>query len=265
MSKKQHCEEHEEHADETWLVPYADVLTLLLALFIVLFAMSQVDAQKFEQMAQSFKSAFNDGMGVLTGSSQVMPLTVPKPSPPSPNPSNDSKKSYEAESEQLSNLKSQLDKYINENKFSMQIDTKLTDEGLVLIMREAMFFGSGSAVLLPASYPVANKIATMLTTINQKVVVSGHTDNIPINTAEFPSNWDLSTKRAVNFMKYMLSHEPLLRPDRFSATGYGEFQPIASNLTETGRRQNRRVEVVIMRNYPKYNEHFPDPDGGYEY
>ncbi len=85
----------------------------------------------------------------------------------------------------------------------------------------------------------------------QKVVVSGHTDNIPINTAEFPTNWDLSSKRALNFMKYLLSQEPKLQPARFSAIGHGEYRPAAANTTPEGRAQNRRVEVLIVRTHSR--------------
>ncbi|MDR2104278.1 MAG: OmpA family protein, partial [Deferribacteraceae bacterium] len=98
--------------------------------------------------------------------------------------------------------------------------------------------------------PVARGLATLLTTVSQKVAVAGHTDNVPINTPEFPSNWDLSAKRAVNFLSYMLEKETLLRPERFSAIGYGEYRPTVPNSTAANRDRNRRVEVLIMRDYP---------------
>jgi chemotaxis protein MotB len=89
----------------------------------------------------------------------------------------------------------------------------------------------------------------MLNTINQKVIIGGHTDNSRISTPEFPSNWDLSSKRSVNFMKYLFQREPTLRPERFSAVGYGEYQPLVPNYTDEGRQRNRRVEIMILRNY----------------
>lgn len=247
MPKKKKQEEEEEHVDETWLVPYSDLLTLLLALFIVLFAMSQINQKKFEQMSQSFSIAFNAQPGVLDEQTTVQSITESPPEAPKP-PKEIHK--YDAETMQLMELKKQLDKYISKNKLNGQIKTKLTGEGLVLNIKDALFFLSGSANLVPESESIAKNIAGLLTTISQKVVVSGHTDNVPINTPEFPSNWDLSSKRAVNFMKYMMRQESLLRPDRFSAVGYGEYRPEADNATEEGRQKNRRVEVMIMRNFP---------------
>jgi chemotaxis protein MotB len=104
---------------------------------------------------------------------------------------------------------------------------------------------------LPESQRLAAVVAKMLVPLQQKVTISGHTDNVPINTREFPSNWELSSKRAVNFMKFVLAQEKGLQPERFSATGYGEFQPVMSNDTTEGKTKNRRVEVLIVRNYRK--------------
>lgn len=252
MAKKPKHEEHEEHADETWLVPYSDVLTLLLALFIVLFAMSKVDEQKFKQMAESFREAFSAGnpqAGLLPSNVSLAPVVAPPPPPPPTQTPASRKSGIDEETNQLSALKRQLDAYIATNNLKAQLETEMTDEGLVLIIKDTLFFRSGSASMIPQSEPIAASIATMLTTIDQKVVVSGHTDNVPINTSEFPSNWDLSSKRAVNFMRYILQREPSLQPDRFSAVGYGEYQPVAINTTEEGRQRNRRVELLIMRNY----------------
>ena len=252
MAKKIRHEEHEEHADETWLVPYADVLTLLLALFIVLFAMSKVDENKFKQMAESFREAFSAGnpsVGILPSNATIDPIVAPPPPPPPAETSAKRKSGVDEETNQLTSLKRQLDNYIATNNLKSQLETELTNDGLVLVIKDTLFFPSGSANMIPQSEHIATSIATMLTTIDQKVVVSGHTDNMRINTPEFPSNWDLSSKRAVNFMKYILQKEPTLQPERFSAIGYGEYKPVAVNTTEEGRQQNRRVEILIVRNY----------------
>ena len=96
----------------------------------------------------------------------------------------------------------------------------------------------------------ARQSVWMLAPLPQRIFVSGHTDNVPINTAEFPTNWDLSTRRALNFMKFLLTQEPASKAERFSVTGFGEYQPIAPNTTPEGRSTNRRVEILIMRNHP---------------
>ncbi|MCE5286431.1 MAG: OmpA family protein [Pelosinus sp.] len=244
---KHHAEHHEEHADETWLVPYSDILTLLLALFIVLFASSQVDQKKFDQMRQSFSMAFSTGSPALLDSMK----SVQQSQESSTSMNNDQQmkeQAYTQESAQLSEVKRQIDKYIMDNGLVGDLQTILTDEGLMIRIKENALFPSGSAALLPESRRFGTQIAKMLLPLSQKVVVSGHTDNMPINTYEFPSNWDLSAKRAVNFMKLLLAQENL-QPERFSAIGYGEYRPLTANDSEESRAKNRRVEIMVVRNY----------------
>ena len=247
MAKKHRHEEHEEHPDETWLVPYSDVLTLLLALFIVLFAMSQIDQEKVERLAESFRAALGaggavgTGPGILDGSKSMDPNLVPQRPGGATN--------YDIENIQLENLQKQLDAYIDSSHLVGQLNSEMTSDGLLITIKDAVLFRSASAELLPESRPVVSNIAKMLTSVSQKVVVSGHTDTMASGTAEFPTNWELSSKRAINFMRYMLTQEPTLQPERFSAVGYGEYQPIAPNYNEQGRQRNRRVEVLIMRSH----------------
>jgi chemotaxis protein MotB len=247
---------HEEHMDESWLIPYADLLTLLLALFIVLFASSEMDAKKFDQMVRSFNIALNGGVSVLD---------QPSPVPLDPNMAQQSlhkgaqeaekekteeeKKLEEAvrkETEDLKKLQTQLEGYIQKNKLQDKLQTKLTDEGLLITILDNALFGSGSADLKPEARKLAAEMASMLVPHPKKVTVTGHTDNVPIHRADFPSNWDLSAKRAVNFLKVLLENRSL-NPTKFSATGMGEYHPVASNETAEGRAKNRRVEVAILR------------------
>jgi len=257
MSRKRHSGPHheEEHADETWLVPYSDVLTLLLALFIVLFASSQVDQKKFEQMAASFAGAFAGNTSFFENVRTVPQAAADQPQPPNSVQSlfsamgNEKATNFQQETAQLLEAKRQLDKYIQDNDLSGSFGTALTDGGLMVRIKDSALFASGQADLLPASRAYGATIAAMLATLPQQVVISGHTDNMPINTYEFPTNWDLSAKRALNFMKFLLAQDGKLQPARFSAVGHGEYRPAASNATEEGRAQNRRVEVLIVRRY----------------
>lgn len=243
---KHHAEHHEEHADETWLVPYSDILTLLLALFIVLFASSQVDEKKFDEMRQSFSTAFSTGSpALLDNMSSVQHY---QESAPSNSDQQMKEKAFTQETAQLAEVKRQLDKYITDNGLAGDLQTTLTDEGLMIRIKENALFPSGSAALLPESRRFGAQIAKMLLPLSQKIVVSGHTDNIPIDTYEFPSNWDLSAKRAVNFMKFLLAQEKL-QPERFSAIGYGEYRPLTANDSDESRAKNRRVEIMVVRNY----------------
>lgn len=247
MRPKKH-RPHEEHMDESWLVPYADILTLLLALFIVLFASSQVDAKKLGDMQQVFSSIFMGSAGVLSNNSTVAD-NMPKANTPNMT-AQDISKTLDAHTEtsQLLQLREDLNKYIDSNNLDNHLSTTLTGEGLMITIGEVALFPSGSADVLPAARNLVGEIAKMLIAYPQKVTIAGHTDNVPINTREFPSNWDLSTKRSLNFMKLLLENKQL-QPERFNATGYGEFRPLAPNNTVDGRQKNRRVEVLIQRIY----------------
>jgi chemotaxis protein MotB len=245
--KKHHAEHHEEHTDESWLVPYADILTLLLALFIVLFASADANKTKFTQMAQSLSAAFSGSPSVFDNNTAISPeINSTKPDQAKDDPSKE--QAQLRETVQLLEVKKEIDKYINKNNLVGDLNTALTEDGLMIRIKDSALFPSGSAEIRPESQRFGAEIAKMLATLQQQIVVSGHTDNIPINTREFPSNWELSSKRAINFMKLLLVQEKL-KPERFSAIGYGEYRAINANDSEEGRGKNRRVEVLIMRNY----------------
>lgn len=247
--KHHHNAHHEEHMDESWLIPYADILTLLLALFIVLFATAQVDQKKFDQMAYAFNTAFSGSPSVFDRNQAITPETDASV----PGQQSEASMGQEQLKEivQLSELKKQIDHYIQENKLTGDLNTILTEDGLMIRIKDSALFTSGNADLRPESLRVGEEIGKVLVPLSQKIVISGHTDNIPINTIEFPSNWELSSKRAINFMKFILASEKKLQPERFSAIGYGEYRPLQPNDTIDGRAKNRRVEVLIMRNYRK--------------
>lgn len=244
MSKKK--KHHEEHIDETWLIPYADLLTLLLALFIVLFSMSSIDAIKFQQMADSFRSTFEGG----TGGTGILDYPSPLPQEQSQSLNKEDAKNKPndrpmTEKKELANLQNKINEYIQSKNLNLDIKTTLTDEGLMLTILNDVFFDSGSDEVRKEDYPIAKDISKLLVMDEpREIVISGHTDNVPIHNARFDSNWELSVMRAVNFMKLLLENKEL-DPMLFSAKGYGEFKPIATNETVEGRRANRRVEILI--------------------
>ena len=149
-------------------------------------------------------------------------------------------------------MQKQLNQYIEQNHLDEALSTTLTEDGLMIRIKEKALFPSGSAQLVPESQKIGPVIAGLLSSIPERVVISGHTDNVPIASAQFPSNWELSSQRALNFMKYILASDSRLSPARFSAVGYSEYRPIADNTSEEGRTKNRRVEVLIARSY-QYN------------
>lgn len=251
LAKKQHHQPHEEHVDESWLIPYADLLTLLLALFIVLFASSSVDAKKFNAMMETFNEAF-------TGNSLIDTMTYPESTENTTIKPTDgetegrlkgkAETALQKESRELTELKKQLDQYIQQQNLSTELNTKLTEQFLIITISDQALFDSGSAELKSSAQRNVVSIASFISKYPQyEVIVSGHTDNQPIKNKQFEDNWHLSTERALNVLKILL-HNPKLSPARLSAIGYGEYRPVASNDSTQGRSKNRRVEVAIKRN-----------------
>jgi chemotaxis protein MotB len=254
---RKHAEHHEEHADETWLVPYADLLTLLLALFIVLFAMGKTDEKKLGEMGRSFNVAFGGGAATFMPYNQTAPQLVPMDVPPSENqikkdimnPSQSSVEMQAAlrETVQLLQVKEAVDRYIKLQGLGGELEAQLMEDGLRIRIKDSALFASGQAELFPEARKLAGDIAKLLAGLPQQIVVAGHTDNVPINTGMFPSNWELSGMRAVNFMRFLFSIEPTLKPANFSAVGHGEYRPVQPNTSDENRAKNRRVEVWIIR------------------
>lgn len=261
MSKKRKKKvHHDEHVDESWLVPYADILTLLLALFIVLYGMSSVDAKKFSEIAQAFNRELQGGTGIFE---------YPSPAPSMKGENTeadlvdqeekvDKKETKDVAEEDLKQLQKQQDQkelagiqqkvntYIKENKLGNKLDTELTGEGLHVSIRDNVLFASGSAEVRSKDRKIVSEIANLLVMDPPRsIIISGHTDNVPISNSRYDSNWELSVTRALNFMKLLLENKKL-DPKSFSAKGYGEFQPIASNDTSEGRAKNRRVDILIQ-------------------
>ncbi|MBQ7704467.1 MAG: OmpA family protein [Selenomonadaceae bacterium] len=243
MAKKKRGKKHEEEASEAWLLPYSDLMTLLLALFIALFAISQTDQTKLQALAQAFTAAFN------TGGPSVFDQAGPNMSPQQQINSNESEGNadYIQENESLAELQEQLEAYIKENDLEGELSTQLEEEGLMIRIKERALFPSGSADLVPESQRIGPIVAQLLAAVPERVLISGHTDTDPINNAQFPSNWELSSVRAMTFMKYLLAINSDLNPARFSAIGYGEYRPIAPNDTPENKQRNRRVEILIAR------------------
>lgn len=241
--------------DESWLIPYADLLTLLLALFIILFASSQTDSKKYNSIMRSLNQAFSGGVGAFESSNLIPISTEPnmeakkydQPTSAQPQETYSEQQQLQKEQKDLEQLKEKLDEYINANSLSAQLDTKLTEDLLMITIRDNALFASGSANVKPEAKLLAVAISDMLAQYpNYRIEVAGHTDNVPIGTAAFETNWDLSSKRALNFMKILLENAQV-GPERFRSIGYGEYHPIDTNDTTEGKAKNRRVEVSILR------------------
>lgn len=251
MSRRNRNHKKEEKVDDSWLLPYADMLTLLLALFIVLFAMSEIDVKKFEKLASIFQTEFSSGGGIIDEGESIVPEQESLDS-------NGESKQTEAEAkataaaedlEQLRAMQEDIETYIAFNSLTNTLGTKLTAEGLLVTVRTDITFDSGSAKVKENGKKIAKEIATIIDSDPpHEIVVNGHADDRPMHNEEYASNWELSSMRAIQFM-YLLLEETALEPKWFSSKGYGEYRPTVKNTTEENRAINRRVEVLIQPNH----------------
>jgi chemotaxis protein MotB len=224
---------------DRWLISYADFITLLFALFVVLFAFAKADQKKQIQVAAAITGAFHE-MGVFTGSASSEQASAPTGAVMTEEIVSTAKVK-----DDLDQMRHELEKTLSKEIEKKSVSIEMTREGLVISLREAGFFASGSATPKPESVPVLRQIAEKLGRSPYDMRVEGHTDNIPIHTAEFDSNWELSSLRATRIARIFLDLQAI-PPERISAAGFAEFHPVASNDTEDGRAKNRRVDLVIL-------------------
>lgn len=241
--KKQH---HEEHVDEAWLLPYSDMLTLLLALFIVMFAMGQTDKAKFETMSEQFNIIFAGGTGVMhEDGNSVVPMNESGKSDTEFSSNN----TATSEQDKMTEVKKMLEEEISKEGYSDKVKVDLNNDGLEIAIQDVVLFNSGDADVLKDVSPLISKISGMLHGLDNQIKIVGHTDNVPINNGKFRSNWDLSAMRAINVMNFMVSTDGL-NQNKVSVQAYGEQMPKFENTTEEGRAKNRRVEIIVVRKYP---------------
>jgi chemotaxis protein MotB len=255
---------HEEHEnDERWLLTYADMITLLMALFIVMWAISSVNVTKFAALRQSLHEAFSGkltegGNGVLKGGPQVLqpqgarisPVPEKREAPDklSRNRFTPVSGATARETNELKRLAQQIEQYAREHGFAQEIATQIDERGLVVrLLTDKVLFDSGAAVVKPQGLPLLDRIAELIsdTHITNPIRVEGNTDDRPISTYEFRSNWELSAARAAAVLQVLRGHG--VRDQVLSVAGYAAERPVASNATEDGRRLNRRVEIVVLR------------------
>ncbi len=262
--RRRHTDGAGHENEERWLLTYADMITLLLALFVVLFAISSVNVSKVKLLQQSLRDAFSgrvlpSGQAILqTGNSvPVRTLdTAPRVAPSIPSIGTPSTPAAQAalaarrEQDELQRLKRQLDAFAAAHGFKAQVDTVVTQRGLVVrLLTDNVLFGSGQAQIRSQGLPLLGEVGTLLGVDRvHPILVEGHTDDVPISTSQFASNWELSTARASAVVRWLIGRG--LPARRFSAAGYADLHPLASNATAAGRARNRRVEVVLQRIHP---------------
>jgi chemotaxis protein MotB len=235
---------HVVHAShDRWLVSYADFITLLFAFFVVMYSTAQVDKKKVGQLATAIQVAFQQlGAYPTAGVSNTAPIEHAmdsvKTAPALALPLNE-------ENPDLTDLRNELEQALAPEISRGEAAVRFGREGLVISLREAGFFDSGSAGVKAGSQPAFSRMAKLLGTRQYNIRIEGHTDNVHIHNSQYTSNWELSTARSTEMIKLLIVKYSFA-PQRLSAGGYGEFHPIASNSTEAGRALNRRVDVVVV-------------------
>lgn len=256
MAKKQKHPEHENL--ERWLVSYADFVTLLFATFVVLYALSQVDVKDFKTLEGSIKSAFTapsimqGSEGIMQDSSNSVFDSSQADSVITPLMLEYISQKYEEESID------EIEKSINEKVKSHElegVETVETDRGLIIRLSDDYLFQSASATLTPRAKLHLDKVGAIIAKkfILHNIRVEGHTDNQPINSKIFPSNWELSSARASSIIKYFINRFNFM-PSIFTAVGFADTRPVIKNDSSSNRAKNRRVEILILKNRFKAQE-----------
>ena len=232
---------------DRWLVSYADFVTLLFAFFVVLYATAQVDKRKAVDLSDAIRSAFQQ-LGVFQNSNRPDPRPQAMPSLPGQAP--DAAAAIvptmsPQQGENLEALRSELERALAREIKNNEVALHMERDGLIVSLREIGFFDSGSASIKPGAEEAFGRVALILHEHRCAVRIEGHTDDVPIHTTQFASNWELSTARATGLVKSLIERYNI-PAQRLSAAGYAEFHPVANNDTAKGRQLNRRVDVVIL-------------------
>lgn len=241
MRRKKKPEEHDNL--ERWLITYADLITLLLAFFIMMYTFSKQDTEKYREVTGHLKTIFSGGAPVGSHGSRSgsAPFDVSLATPGS---TEDVKKNLEQE---INKVKA------NGDAIQKKISVISDERGIVIRILDEAFFDPGKADLKLSAKKMLDRITPVIGKVGNPVRVEGHTDNIPISTPEFRSNWELSVRRATEVIRYLIEKHDL-SPQRISAVGYAEYHPVGPNNTAENRSRNRRIEIIVSKSLPEGQE-----------
>lgn len=226
-------EDENKNGSPAWMTTFGDLMTLLLVFFVLLYSFSVMDIEKF----QGFISSFQNQLGVLDGGTTISDENLIHRGSIGTN--------FSPSIQNFNRIMGEMSSYVQEEGLSDQVELELTERGLVVRLTGTILYDIGKAELRPEGKNLLDEIAGLIIDIPNNIMVEGHTDNWPINTDQFPSNWELSTARATNVVKYFMEHTAL-EPRRLMAAGYSEYRPLYDNDTVEHRSRNRRVEIVIL-------------------
>lgn len=248
MARKRREEEHENH--ERWLVSYADFITLLFAFFVVMYAISSVNEGKYKVLSNSLSNAFTNTtaqpggqpIAVIQGAPPIPPRPIAKP-----DKLPDQKKVEQRQ--KMKNIAGNIMEALQPLVAQGKVRLLETSRGVTIEINDSILFQPGQAKLQAASINAMLAIAQVLAASDFPITIEGHTDNIPISTPQFPSNWELSAMRATTVLR--LFNDGGVGAERLTAIGYGETRPVETNTTLEGRARNRRVSILIDSNRPE--------------
>jgi chemotaxis protein MotB len=242
---------HEETSHERWLVSYADFITLLFAFFVVMFASAYRDNQAIIRISHAIHNGFQS-LGAFSGGDDKhavayarLPQSGAAPAQAALELETAQKNASAASTRDLVELRRQLEAAMGDEMKKHEVELRVTPEGFVISLHELGFFESGQADLMPGATQKIERIARILSQHGLEIRVEGHSDDQPIHNAEFRSNWELSTARAMCVLELLIG-DAGYDPARISVAGYGQYRPIADNATAEGRRINRRVDLVVL-------------------
>jgi chemotaxis protein MotB len=246
MARRRRPEEHANH--ERWLVSYADFITLLFAFFVVMYSISSINEGKYKVLSDSMVGAFNQP----DRSIKAIPIGDERPRTTEPDRSlnvdidGSDAASEHGPADPLETIANDVRDAFGDLMKTEQLTVRGNELWVEITLNSSLLFPSGDAIPNDAAFAIIEKVAKILAPYENPVHVEGFTDNLPIRTAQFPTNWELSAARAASIVRMMAMEG--VAPGRMAAVGYGEFQPVADNATADGRARNRRVVLVVSRN-----------------
>jgi len=232
----------------SWLTTFNDLVTLLMVFFVLLFTMGSMD----NNLMKEFQNALQSGLGVLGAGSRVSIAVNESPQPVSTLSGSLPPGQAETAPADGKSMEDPVEDALSEISAEPGINVRYTDQGARIAFEDELLFDFGKAYINSNGFLLLDKMAALLQKLPGTVRVEGHTDNVPIHTQRYPSNWDLSTARAVSVLKYLIDVGGM-NPHRLSAVGYGESRPIAPNDSPAYRAKNRRVEIVLIMEGKKQN------------
>ena len=244
--RRRHEEEHENH--ERWLVSYADFITLLFAFFVVMYSLSSVNEGKYRVLSDSMVQAFRNVTVNESGEQVILPTTSLMPTRPitqaGPPATEEVVEQRRREvARQMRDMAEEIRRVLSPLTQSGQVNVTEGAFGVSVEINASLLFGAGEAVLGAQAASALQAVAQVLAPAGFPITVEGHTDNVPINTFRFPSNWELSAVRASTVARLFIDNG--VAPDRLTAAGYADQRPVADNASDEGRSRNRRVTVLI--------------------